>query len=238
MKLYRTQSGSNNQAVVLNGARNYEKSSIANDLRYTRATIKGYHRTLEEQISRLERDVGSYDHSAVTNILSTPSTHSSRVDSILEISASNSSLPIRGRPVQNFSFLGRESQLASIHDTLQFHLKPSKKGPACCIIHGIGGIGKTQTALQYTYVYEHHYEAIFWLKAQTNMELAKSYAAIADEIGTPEVTQGLRQDEDLGKGIDIARRWLQMTSTDSAHFTFTTLTDRRSSVVARVRQCR
>ncbi len=223
---------------MLNWARDYEKSSVANDLLYTRATIKGYHHTLEEQISRLERDVGSYDHSTVTSVLSTPSTHSSKVDSILDVSAGRSSLPIRGRPVQNFSFLGRESQLASIHDTLQFHLKPSKRGPACCIIHGIGGIGKTQTALQYTYAYEHHYEAIFWLKAQTNMELAKSYAAIADEVGTPEITQGLRQDEDLGRGIDIARRWLQMTSTDSGNCNITTLTDRRSSVVARVRQCR
>ena len=79
----------------------------------------------------------------------------------------------------------------------------------------MGGIGKTQTALQYTYLYEQCYEAIFWLKAQTNIELAKSYAAIADEIGAAGSTRGLSQDEGLGKWVDMVRRWLQTTSTVS-----------------------
>lgn len=217
MRDYQTQSNSNDQAVLLSGPRNYKISSIANHLMHTRATIKGYQRTLEEQISRLEKDIDDHEHSTVTRNLSTPMAYSPKFDSALEIAVGGLSLPIlSGRPVQNFSFLGRESQLTSIHDTLQFHPKSSKRGPACCVIHGIGGIGKTQTALQYTYVYEHYYEAIFWLKAQTIMELAKSYAAIADEVDAAGSTRGLSQNGDLGKGVDVARKWLQTTSTASA----------------------
>ena len=200
-------------------ARNYEKSSIANDLMHTRASIKGYRRTLEEQTSRLNRNIDKHDFSTFTSILSTPITSSSKVYSPLEISAGGPPLPIlSGRPAQNFSFFGRESELTSIHDTLQFHFEPPRRGPACCIVHGIGGIGKTQIALQYTYAYEHHYEAIFWLKAQTKIELAKSYAAIADETGTVGSIRGLNQDECLGKSIDLARKWLQTTSRAFAHY--------------------
>ena len=198
---------------MLNRVQNYEKSSISNDLSFTITTIKGYHRTLAEQISSFGKNIDQNVHSAVTSGLSPPPILPSKVHLRNEISIGDTSLPIlSGRPVQNFSFLGRESQLTSVHNSLQYHLKPSEKGPSCCIIHGIGGIGKTQTALQYTYVYEHFYEAIFWLKAETNIELAKSYAAIAEEVGTADSKWCLGEDGGLRKGIDIARRWLQTTS--------------------------
>ena len=214
----RGQRSSDNHAGVLNGARNYEKSSIVNDSIYTRASIRGYRRTLEEQISRLNRNTDKHDYSTFTSFLSTPTKSSSKVYSPLKISAWRPPLPIlSSRPAQNFSFFGRESELTSIYNALQFHLEPPKRGPACCIVHGIGGIGKTQIALQYTYAYEHHYDAIFWLKAQTNIELAKSYAAIADETGIAGSIRGLSQDECLGKSIDLARKWLQTTSTAIAH---------------------
>ena len=122
---------------------------------------------------------------------------------------------LSGRPVQNFSFVGRESQLALLHNTLQSQVEPPRREPACCIIHGIGGIGKTQTALQYSHKYEQHYQAIFWLKAQTNIELAKSFAAIADHVEVTESTRGLNQDRDPAMGIDVARKWLETTSTNS-----------------------
>ena len=213
MKDTRRQRSSKNYTDVLDRARNYEKSSIANDLMHTRASIDGCRRTLEEQISRLNRVTNKHDYSIVRSILSPSIKSSSQVYSPLEISAGGPRLPIlSGRPAQNFSFFGRESELTSIHNTLQFHLETAKRGPACCIIHGMGGIGKTQIALQYTYAYEHHYEAIFWLKAQTKIELAKSYAAIADEIGTAGSIWDLSQDECLAKSIDVARKWLQTTS--------------------------
>ena len=214
MKGSRRQGSSKNYAGVLNGARNYEKSSIANDLMHTRASINGCRRTLEEQISRLNRVIDKHDYSIGPSFLSPSIKPSSKVYSPLEISAGGPRLPIlSGRPAQNFSFFGRESELTLMHETLQFHLEPAKRGPACCIVHGMGGIGKTQIALQYTYAYEHHYEAIFWLKAQTKIELAKSYAAIADETGIAGSIRGLSEDESLGKHIDVARKWLQTTST-------------------------
>lgn len=217
---------------------NYERSSIANDLTCTRATIKGHYRILEKQISSLGREPSQHDHSAIIKTLSTPMADSLKIDQPLEKSAGGLSSPIlHNRPVQNFSFVGRESQLALLHNTLQLHIEPPKRGPACCIIHGIRGIGKTQTALHYTYKYEQCYEAIFWLKAQTNVELARSYAAIADHVGERKSTRGWSQDEDLGKGVDKAPKWLQTTSTASARLITAMLTNRRVSMVACIREC-
>ena len=213
----RKQSNSDYLAVAFGDTRMYERSSIANDLICTRATIKGYHRTLEEQIPGLGRELDLHDRTAPTKKSSHPMADSPKFDPPYERSSGSRSLRIlSGRPVQNSSFVGRESQLALLHSTLQSHVEPLKREPACCIIHGIGGIGKTQIALQYTYQYEQHYQAIFWLKAQTNVELAKSYAAIADYVGTTESTRGLSQERDPGRAIDAAREWLQTTGANSA----------------------
>lgn len=233
MKNPRWQSNSDYLAVTFTDTYTYKRSSITNDLTVTKATIKGHYRTLEEQISSLRKEPSQHDHSAITKMLSSPIADLPKDDRPLGRSDGGLLSPILdNRPVPNFSFVGRESQLALLHNTLQLHIEPPKKGPACCIIHGIGGIGKTQLALHYTYKYEQHYQAIFWLKAQTNVELAKSYAAIADHVGAAESIRGLSQDEDPGKGVDVARKWLQTTSTASARIITAILTDGRVSMVA------
>lgn len=79
-------------------------------------------------------------------------------------SRSNLSLPIRyGRRQKNYGFCGREKFTAQIHSALRGPGTPQgDKAPAVVIIQGLGGIGKTQTALNYTYRHEQSYEAVFF----------------------------------------------------------------------------
>src|SRR5205807_10067548 len=70
-----------------------------------------------------------------------------------------------------------------------------------------GGIGKTQTALEYCYRYQSEYHAVFWTRAETKEDLQTGFVEIARLIGLPEW--------DGPNPIEIVqavRRWLETTS--------------------------
>jgi transcriptional regulator with XRE-family HTH domain len=50
---------------------------------------------------------------------------------------------------------------------LHTRLMADEKGASRQAISGLGGIGKTQLALEYAYTYRDHYTAIFWVNSET-----------------------------------------------------------------------
>src|SRR2546430_17257602 len=51
---------------------------------------------------------------------------------------------------------------------------------------GLGGIGKTQTAVEYTYRYRSEYRPIFWVRAETEVGLQTGFVAIAKLLNLTE----------------------------------------------------
>jgi AAA ATPase domain len=80
---------------------------------------------------------------------------------------------------RNERFYGREKELALVHGNLR---RPALNARRCCVLHGIGGVGKTQIALEYTYRYREYYEYIFWIRAEDPTTLSMSYAIIAEQL--------------------------------------------------------
>ncbi|KAJ3531246.1 hypothetical protein NM208_g8962 [Fusarium decemcellulare] len=71
---------------------------------------------------------------------------------------------VKGIPWEkNPQFYGRDNVLEDIHGNLRPKDDAQAKGQLSCVIHGIGGVGKTQLALEYTYRYRSHYKYIFWI---------------------------------------------------------------------------
>lgn len=138
----------------------------------------------------------------------------------LSVNTSSSAASVRfpveaGRPTRNFRFVGRSTVLNDIHDTLN-QARQGSRGPACCVIHGMAGIGKTQTALEYTYIHGDEYLAIFWLRAETLVELNRSFGMIATKlklqpIYTPQSSQGSSNDVFAGNAVVLATEWLEQT---------------------------
>ena len=64
-------------------------------------------------------------------------------------------------------------------------LLTSGQGPAVLTqaITGLGGIGKTQTALAYGYRHLADYALVWWLRAETPATLAADYATLAEPLG-------------------------------------------------------
>ncbi|HKG45502.1 MAG TPA: FxSxx-COOH system tetratricopeptide repeat protein [Pyrinomonadaceae bacterium] len=56
-------------------------------------------------------------------------------------------------------------------------------------ISGLGGIGKTQTAVEYAYKWHKYYKAVFWVKADSRQSVISSFRAIADLLSLPQTAQ-------------------------------------------------
>lgn len=68
---------------------------------------------------------------------------------------------------------------------------------------GIGGIGKTQTAIEYVYRYAYAYQTVLWVNAESWDTLQTSFVHLAALLS---LSAGYRQD--LHQLIGIVRKWL------------------------------
>jgi hypothetical protein len=109
-------------------------------------------------------------------------------------------------PPPNEHFYSRSSLLLDLDKCL------SSSG-AMCIAHGIGGVGKTLAAVQYSHVYKEQYDAVFWLHADTAPGLTDSYLKMALALGVAD------SPEDHHLIMSKGQTWLQETGI-SFHYTF------------------
>jgi hypothetical protein len=92
------------------------------------------------------------------------------------------------RTVSNISmrgsgFLGRSDILQTMHKHFSSTPMDTLSGPSCCVLHGLGGIGKTQIALEYAHQYSSEFYAIFWVKAENEGEPVSTFASISRKLG-------------------------------------------------------
>lgn len=110
--------------------------------------------------------------------------------------------PLWGVPLpRNLFFTGREETLAALHRSL------GTEGAVALTqsyaLHGLGGVGKTQTALEYAYRHALEYNAIFWIEAETIERTLFSLQRIAELLQLPE-----RAATDQPRIIEAVQRWL------------------------------
>ncbi len=101
---------------------------------------------------------------------------------------------------RNPYFTGRSDQLSLLHTLLI----AGKQVALTQAISGLGGIGKTQLALEYAYRYQKSYHDIFWASADTEEALMASYVRFADALHLPEAKEA-----DQTKVKEAVRRWFK-----------------------------
>lgn len=114
-------------------------------------------------------------------------------------------VPIWNVPFErNPYFLGREQTLSSLHNALIGHGEVALTQHA---LSGLGGIGKTQTAVEYAYRYAYMYDVILWVRADSHKLLASEFASLAILLNLQK-----REEEDQQRSINAVKHWLQTHS--------------------------
>ena len=112
-----------------------------------------------------------------------------------------SSLPIWNIPYgKNPYFTGREELLEALHRKLTTEHSTTLTQA----ITGLGGIGKTQTAIEYAYRHRGDYRIIWWLRAEELTTLAADYAQLAIQLNLPE-----HKATEQAIQIQAVRSWLE-----------------------------
>jgi tetratricopeptide repeat protein/NB-ARC domain-containing protein len=104
-------------------------------------------------------------------------------------------------PQRNKNFTGREDLLTDLRDRVTADVT----AVLAHALHGMGGVGKTQLAIEYAYRQMSDYDLIWWVPAD-QVPLAKSsIAALAPRLGLDDVVPG-RVDDAVNAVLDALRR--------------------------------
>lgn len=72
-------------------------------------------------------------------------------------------------------------------------------------LHGLGGVGKTQLAIEYAYRYAGEYQAVWWVPADQTALVRSTLAALAPRLGITGLVPG-RVEEAVAAVLDALRR--------------------------------
>ena len=87
---------------------------------------------------------------------------------------------------RNPHFTGREAVIEDVRRKLL-----AEPHAAVQALHGTGGIGKTQVALEYAYRYAAQYDLVWWVDAEQGEQVAARYAELAARVGVAKPDAGV-----------------------------------------------
>lgn len=106
-------------------------------------------------------------------------------------------------------FVARTSELRKIREALA-----SDGSRRAVVVHGLGGIGKTQLAIAYAKRFQNSHSAVFWINAKDTSTLMSSYASLAKQIlldhpSAPYLVS-LGATTSADRTIDAVKSWLSI----------------------------
>jgi len=107
-------------------------------------------------------------------------------------------------PPRNTNFTGRDATLREMRQRLT-----SVNDVAMLVEHGMGGVGKTQLAVEYAYRHLSKYRFVAFVDAENPDLVASQFVSLAGELGMTELSSGQVIPRVYGKLVD-RRPWLMI----------------------------
>jgi tetratricopeptide (TPR) repeat protein len=116
-------------------------------------------------------------------------------------STSTTKKPVWNVPFErNKFFTGRGDVLGQLETELQNGAVALSQAAA---ISGLGGIGKTQTAVEFAYLHQGDYDEVLWVGAESELTLVSGFAALAALLDLPEKDAAQQQ-----LAVQAVQHWL------------------------------
>ncbi|MFF5077778.1 FxSxx-COOH system tetratricopeptide repeat protein [Actinoplanes sp. NPDC000266] len=87
-------------------------------------------------------------------------------------------------PVRNPRFTGRDAVLAEVRDRL-------RAGQSPLVLQGMGGVGKTQIAMEFAHRFRADYDLVWWVDADPAVFVDTILADLSHELGLPDSVPGI-----------------------------------------------
>ncbi|KAF2192682.1 purine and uridine phosphorylase [Zopfia rhizophila CBS 207.26] len=118
---------------------------------------------------------------------------------------------LKGVPVGKFADRPQDTE------ALERALLPQKQNRRrrILVVHGLGGVGKTQLAAEFARRHQHNFTSVLWLDGSSGSSLKQSIAACASRVPAGQVAETSRmytsgQDGDLDAVVKDVLRWLSI----------------------------
>lgn len=109
---------------------------------------------------------------------------------------------------RNQRFFGRADVLDRMERGL-LHIENGTNGLRSFALHGMAGVGKTQTALQFVHQNQSKFDVILWVSGSDIEKLSQSFVDIARLLGLDNGTVSA----DQRRSLDLVQDWFRCTRT-------------------------
>jgi hypothetical protein len=113
-------------------------------------------------------------------------------------------------------FVARDAEMQQLK-TLLLSIQRAAGRRKVAVVHGLGGIGKTQLAVEFAREHQGRFSAVFWLDGSSEASLKQSFVNIVQRLPRSELTaDGAAQLSDATVNAEVAvrecQRWLSIST--------------------------
>ncbi|TVY72341.1 Transcription activator GutR [Fusarium oxysporum f. sp. cubense] len=109
--------------------------------------------------------------------------------------------------LRNPHFAERDTEVELVRTSLTQPKPPHDIRSTICLLQGLGGVGKTTIALEYAFKYGGEYDFVFWIPAQTELDVLNTATALTRKLQIG--AQYLETQQQPRSRAEVFLSWLQ-----------------------------
>lgn len=106
-------------------------------------------------------------------------------------------------PPRNRNFIGRDQEIELLRERTL-----AQSVPVVQVLHGLGGVGKSQIAKEFAHRYAADYELVWWVEANVPLSISEVLAGLASQLGVKEQPSQEKTAALVWEALSQRQRWL------------------------------